>query len=453
MSTSELTEPVDGESAWLTGSARATWVRYQVLVMGCALAVITYIHRVGFAQASTHLKGPIGLSDQQIGDLMGAFMIAYGLSEVPWGLLADRFGVRSLLAIIALGGSLTTGGVVLIVVLPHNLALQFGVLLGLRFLFGMFQGGTFPSLSRMMADWMPTTERGLAQGLIWTSSRLGGALAPVGFVALLRVFGNWPAPVILAAAVGLCWCAWFWPWFRNRPEEKPSVNKAELALIAAGRTAKSAHGSGHGSVPWARMSGSLSVWSLCFMYGFLGYSGNFFLTMLPTYLSTHRHLNSHDTGVLSALPFAFGVVGCVLGGFLSDQIIKRTGSRRWGRRLVGAFGLSLGTVGIALVPWVQDTTLLALVLAVTFFGNDLAMGPAWAAAADIGERYAGTLGGAMNMLASFFGALGAMATGRMFDAHMLILPFVIFSASYAVGTLCWLGVDVTKTLADPDELA
>ena len=88
-------------------------------------------------------------------------------------------------------------------------------------------------------------------------------------------------------------------------------------------------------------------------------------------------------------------------------------------------------------------------LCLTFLGNDLAMGPSWAAAADKGERHAGTLGGLMNMVASFTAALAAIVTGHLFEAGDFTLPFVLFAASYAIGVVCWLRVDVTRTLADP----
>ena len=70
------------------------------------------------------------------------------------------------------------------------------------------------------------------------------------------------------------------------------------------------------------------------MYGFLGYSGNFFLTLLPTYLKNHRHLDSQTAGLLTSLPFACGVIACLVGGALSDVLIRRWGPR-WGRRLIG----------------------------------------------------------------------------------------------------------------------
>src|ERR1700734_2551323 len=85
---------------------RPTRVRYQVLAAACSLAVITYIHRVGFGTAAAELKSPLGLSDTQISWLMFAFMVGYVLFEMPWGLLGDRIGVRNILAAIILGGSL-----------------------------------------------------------------------------------------------------------------------------------------------------------------------------------------------------------------------------------------------------------------------------------------------------------------------------------------------------------
>ena len=183
------------------------------------------------------------------------------------------------------------------------------------------------------------------------------------------------------------------------------------------------------------------------MYGFLGFSGNFYLTLLPTYLKNHRHLSSEATGWLTSLPFAFGVVACFVGGSLSDVIIRRWG-KRWGRRIVGAAGLTVAGLAILAVPWVENVVALGFLLALAFFGNDLAMAPAWAAAADIGERHTGTLAGTMNMMASFMAAVQAIVIGRLLKSDDLVMPFVLLAVSYALGTLAWIGVDARQTLAE-----
>ncbi len=185
---------------------RPTRVRFVVLASACVLAVITYIHRVGFATAIAEIKGPLGLTDGHLGWLMASFMVAYGLFEMPWGSLGDRLGVRNILAAIILGGSALTAALVLVVWFPQKVVWTFTFLLLVRFLFGAFQAGTFPSISRMMADWMPLQERGGAQGLLWMSSRVGGAAAPSLLVWLIAVIGNWQAPVLLAACLGAVWC-------------------------------------------------------------------------------------------------------------------------------------------------------------------------------------------------------------------------------------------------------
>src|SRR5262249_50320947 len=148
-------------------------------------------------------------------------------------------------------------------------------LLVLRFFFGMFQAGGFPALGRVIADWMPVTERGRAQGSIWMFSRWGGALIPFLLMWLFRVCGSWPIPFLMIAALGLFWSAAFWPWFRDHPEEMPQVNQGELHVIAAGRDQQAPRPS---EIPWRQMFRSRSIWALCLMYGFTGFSGNFFTT-------------------------------------------------------------------------------------------------------------------------------------------------------------------------------
>jgi ACS family glucarate transporter-like MFS transporter len=442
----------------IAAKPRATRVRYSVLAAACALAVITYIHRAGFQTNSSELLGDLGMDVRDLSAMMVAFMIAYGVFEVPWGRLGDRFGPRGLLLAIALGGSLTTAGIAALVLLPRGHAGPLAFLLTLRFLFGMFQAGTFPVLSRLLADWMPTTERGAAQGALWMSSRAGGALAPRVMGWLYHRLGDWRSPLVLGAGLGAVWCAAVWPWLRDRPEQVAGVNAAERALIVAGRAGR--RPGSHGRAPWRAMLRSTNVWALWGMYGFLGYSGNFFLFLFANYLQDTRHLDKDTATWLTVVPFACGVFACILGGVLSDAITRRTGDQRLGRRAVGVAGLTMAGAMILVSPWVDNVAWLGVVYGLTFFGNDLSMGPAWAAASDIGEAHAGAVAGAMNMLASLMAAVAAVVAGQFFHAADLAekagdlasrrldmtLPFVLFAASYFLGALCWLRVDVTETI-------
>jgi sugar phosphate permease len=323
--------------------------------------------------------------------------------------------------------------------------LPFACLVVLQFLFAAFQAGGFPGLARVVADWMPAPQRGFAQGTIWTFSRLGGAVAPVLVVWLItKVFArDWATPCWLIGGLGLLWCCVFWPWFRNRPGEMTAVNAAELDLITSGQPTVPGT---PGSISWRQFLGSRNVWALCLMYGFVGFSGNFVTRLMNIYLRDHRHLGDQMTAWLSGLPLACGVVSCIVGGVLSDWLIVRTGSRTWGRRLVGITTLVLAALACLLLIWADDVWLLAFAVGAWMFFNDGMMGPAWASCADVGMRFAGTLSGAMNMTGAFLGAAGVALAGRLLDQHSYDLMFFLFACSYVLAALCWLAVDATRPL-------
>ncbi len=221
--------------------ARPTWVRYQVLAAACSLAVITYIHRVGFATASAEFKTSLGLTDAQLGCMMAAFMIGYGLFEIPWGFLGDRLGVRNILAAIILGGSTLTACLALVGVPAAGTWLSSSsFLIVLRFLFGAFQAGTFPAISRMMADWMPTTERGSAQGAIWMSSRHGRRTGAAALgLAVCRHGRLEDAAGARAPCLGLAWCACVLAVVSQPSRRRCRRSTAtERKLIEAGRASR-----------------------------------------------------------------------------------------------------------------------------------------------------------------------------------------------------------------------
>jgi nitrate/nitrite transporter NarK len=251
---------------------------------------------------------------------------------------------------------------------------------------------------------------------------------------------------VLLGGVGLVWCAIFWPWFRNRPEAMRGVNQGERDRIEEGRDQAQRSPGKAGPIPWGRMLTSRSSWALCLAYGFGGFAGNFFVGHLPTYLADFRHLDRETTSWLTSLPMFGGACACAIGGILSDYWMRLLG-KSWGRRVNGAIGLAVAGMAFVGTTFVRDPIVLAVLLTLTFTANDLAMGPAWAACADIGESAAGTLAGAMNMMANIGGAVAALVAGYYFQIQRPQWVFYINGASFGLAALCWLGVDASRGLA------
>ena len=300
------------------------------------LAVVTYVHRIGFAVGVPAIAQSLGLDQAQVGYLMAAFLLAYGAFQVPGGLLGDRLGGRRVLTMLVLGWSLFTGASRWPRCFPAERCCRSSSCWCCDFSSAMFQAGGFPTLGRVVADWMPLTERGSAQGAIWMFSRWGGALIPFLLAWLFWVLRRLADSVPADRRAGFALVRRILAVVPDRPEEMPSVNRGELKMIGPVVQSVTTRPL---ACPGKRWPARRSVWSLCLMYGFTGFSGNFFTSMLPLYLAKQRHLSDGEIAWLSALPLAAGSVACILGGAASDWAIRRFGNRKWGRRYVGFVGL------------------------------------------------------------------------------------------------------------------
>ncbi|MBX9787963.1 MAG: MFS transporter [Pirellulales bacterium] len=419
--------------------------RYYVVALGCALAAIGYVMRVSFAWVGPALQQDLGLDKQQFGQLMSVFALAYGAFEIPAGYSGDRFGARLTLLVVILGFSGMTA--------VTAAARSFVGLLAARFAFGSFQAGIFPNIARMFAAWMPVTQRGTAQGWIWMCTRIGGAISPVLVVGLLTLVGDWRATLLVLALPGVIWAIVFYWWYRDHPIQSTRVNAAEVELIRLGREP---HAGTHANVPWAKLLSSGNLWALCLAYGFGGFGSFFNISLLPTYLESDLHVDREAASWIGATAYSVGAVACFSSGWWSDRIVRRLGARKWGRRLFGAAGFGVGGLLWLIVAarfgmrdWTEPATMVdivilgALVCSLALF-YDLTMPVSWAATADIGERYAGTVSGMMNTLGNLGAASGAWVAGGLMQDRHTGLMFTLFALAYFAAGLCWLRIDSTQ---------
>jgi MFS family permease len=170
----------------------------------------------------------MGLTDLEMGYVFSVFALAYGLFEIPMGLLGDRYGQRRLMARIVASWSIFTA--------VTGLMRSFWPLVATRFLFGAAEAGAFPTLARGLARWFPQADRGRANGVMWMGARSGGALAPRLAAALIARLG-WRLTFAVFGAVGVICCVVFWRVYRDDPATHPGVSKAELEHVRHGEAA------------------------------------------------------------------------------------------------------------------------------------------------------------------------------------------------------------------------
>jgi MFS family permease len=449
-----------------------------VLAVMCLLALITYIDRVCISRLSGAISGDLGLDPVQMSWVFGAFTLGYSLLEIPAGWWGDVAGPRSVLTRIVLCWSVFTAltGAVADIPLGGGLVLSAYVqLLFVRFCFGAGEAGAFPNITRGLASWFPFSRRGFCQGLLWACGRLGGAVAPVlvglaaaGVSAVAPGVPVWRTCFVVFSLLGVAWCAFFWPWYRDRPADKAGVNRAELDLIQRDRPVAAV--AGHGGIPWGRLVSDPNLYLLCLAYFLTSYAWYVYITFLPKFLTGGLGLPEKDGeqlvipglgwsvpsfDVMCGMPLFFGAVGCLLGGPLTDGLIRLTGSRRWGRSLPGAVGSVLAGIALVLAVSWESPWPVMFAIAGSSLLKDLSMASTWATSVDIGGRYSATVSGFMNMTGNLGGVVSPLVMGVML-AHFgggsatWDAVFYMFAGVHVVTGVVWLFVDATRPVFPED---
>lgn len=409
-----------------SGSARPTRTRFVVLALLAVGTMINYLDRTVLGIAAPSLTQELGLSAAVMGLVFSAFSWTYAAAQIPGGIFLDRFGSRLTYFLSVSIWSLFT--------LLQGLATGLYSLLAFRFGLGVSEAPCFPTNSRVVTTWFPQQERARATGVYTVGEYLGLAcFAPLLFW-LMGAF-SWRAPFIAVGLAGIVFAFVWWAMYRE-PHESKTVNQAELDYIAAGGGLAPLVERDKSGFSWARVRALLAyrqMWGAC-----LGqFGGNstlvFFLTWFPTYLATERQMGWIKIGFFAVMPFIAAAVGVMFGGWLSDELLKRTGSANIARKLPIITGL-LGASTIILANYVGSDAAVIVILSVAFFAQGMT-GLGWTLISDIAPKnLMGLTGGVFNFAANLAGI-----------ATPLVIGFIVaatgsfFYALAYVGTVAMIG--------------
>jgi MFS family permease len=427
--------------------APPTRVRYGVLTYLALLSFVLYIDRVCMAQAAKPIQIELGLDNFWMGFVHGSFLVAYGLFEVPTGRWGDRYGSRGVLARIVVWWSLFT--------VLTGVASGLAMLLVVRFLFGAGEAGALPNAARVVARWFPPGKRGPAQGVVTTSTLIGGAATPVLTAFLIELMG-WRWAFVIFGCLGVAWAFAFYSWYRDDPAEHPAVNEAELRLLIGGKSPSPP--AVHPPIPWRLVLTSANVWLLGGVITCSAFASYLFYTWYPTYLQSARGLSNTESGLLTSMVLAGGAIGCLLGGYLGDWLVQRTGERRWSRRVLGSGGHFVAALALGASTLVDSPLAAALCAGLACLSSNVQLATWWAAVTDVSGKHLGALFGLLNSMGVpgafvspvFFGWasqwLGNLGyTGRnQFDPLFYVYALVLL-----VGATGWLFVDATRSVVEP----
>jgi MFS family permease len=389
-----------------------------VLLLLCALAIVTFLDRIAISVAGPRIQQELAIPPERWGWILGAFVLAYGIFEVPTGALGDRSGHARVLTRIVLwwsGFTCFTG-----------MATGFTVLLATRFLFGMGEAGAYPNIAGVLSRWFAPEQRARTQGLIWAASRFGGALSPLLVVPLQARIG-WRWSFAALGGLGLLWTLAWSALYRDR------------AAGAASRVA-------HVTVPWRELLGRRQLWIIFAMYFSQAWGSWFYFGWFPSYLVKGMGFSEAEMGIFSALPFFMGSAGSLAGGFAGDRAVARLGLRN-GRRLMGSAALGISALLLVALSLSHRKVAIVVLSSLGFGIADLMLPTAWAVCLDIGGAYAGVVSGTMNTAGQLGGFICSVLFGYAVAATGgYTLPLWIVAAMVMAGALLFTRIDASKPL-------
>jgi MFS transporter, ACS family, glucarate transporter len=415
-------------------------VRWLLIVWVFFMGAISYLDRVNISIAGKWVQHDFGMTDIQLGYVFSAFVWGYAAFQALGGRLADRYGPRLVIGLGVLWWSVFTAATASV---PTGLGLSLALLILTRFVLGVGESVVYPASNQLVSTWIPTKERGLANGIIFAGVGAGAGITPPLIAWIITGWG-WHWSFYISALIGLVvGISWYF-LARDRPEEHPWVKQTELAHIEAGLTTRKT-GEKPKSAPWGRILSNRSFWMVTASYFAFGYTAWLFFTWFFRYLNDVRGLDLKQSAIYSMLPFILMAICSPLGGAIADGLTTRYG-KRVGRCGIGVVGQAGCAVCMTLGIQIASPQLASVALALAVGSLYLSQSSYWAVSADIAGRSAGTVSGLMNMGGQIGGALTAMLTPRIAEAAGWTATFLTPAALCAVGAVCWLMVNPDKPI-------
>jgi ACS family hexuronate transporter-like MFS transporter len=395
--------------------------KWTIVGLLSASITINLLHRQVLSVLASELRGQFHWTNAQYGYIAVAFNLGMMLGQIPAGQLMDKVGTRkglltifSAWTVISLLHAFAGPGTViesvshaLIGWIPglQTLAAGLAGFLLLRFLMGLAECGNYTAGIKALAGLFPAETRGRAGGVFNGGAQFGSVIAPPIVVFLAAHYG-WRLAFVIPAVAAMIWIPF---WIQSFPDKDTFA-----AIAIKPKTAAPAAATGE-RIPISRLIANHKVAGLFLIRVFSGPITTFYWTWLPLYLRTGRHLSFFQIGFFASVPNLIGMAGNIVGGLVTDRIVRGSSSVDHGRKVAFFCAFLLGALSMTM-PWVSNDYLAVLLMGLALFGNQ------WVAATYIGtvgdvvpQQLAGRVNGIAGLGDNGAALLAVLYTGMVVD--------------------------------------
>jgi MFS family permease len=412
-------------------------MRYTLLSFLCAATVIAYLQRSAIGVPSKIIGRELSISPQEMGQVWLAWYLGYAFFQLPAGWAADRVGSKAALIAFAVCWSVLTA--------VTGVATNFAELCALWGLMGVAQAGIFVCAAKAISHTFRRTEQAFASGALACSMAGGAALSQYLTGQLLGTL-SWQEILVAYAVPGLVWAVAF-ALVVPRPDAAAAPPPADGPDDWAALPPRSAGA----PVRWSRLLTDRHMVLLCAQQFQRAAAAALFFTWFPRFLQETKGLTEAQAGGLAAWPLLAGMVGGLLGGTLSDWMLRRTGNTRLSRQGL-ACALTTLCACVSLAAYYAETAegvvLLVSAAALSMYAAGV---NGYATAMAMGGKRVAPVFATMNMAGNIGAGVFPFAVGMLVGGTgNWNLTLLLFAGLFAGSAACWAFLNPKGTLFPED---
>jgi len=414
-----------------SGKVGSLWAgkRFYIAVLLFLNLFINFMHRINLSVAAPAIARDLRWDAGKMGLLFSSYQWTYCLFLLVWGSMSDRIGTRWInvisVTIWSTAGMLT------------GVAATFGSMLATRLALGAGEAASFPSSGKVVRQWFPASERGLATA-IFNAGTFAGPAFSAPLVAWLLTKQGWRMSFMITGSLGFVWVVLWLMAFRV-PGECSWLPEEERNYIAA-QTDSHTNPPPKGTL--LRLVSRRTMWGLFLTQGCCAYTMLLFLFWLPSYLVQSRHMSVVRASWFTSFPYMVAALLGLLVGKLSDHLLSREAIRQGKRRtLLIVFVLLSGTVLLTNVVSNEYVLLALISISLACISSALSLNIALTSDLVWNPAMVGTAIGFLILGGNIFGSLVPIATGYIvkwtgsFDLAFYLAGFLLFVAALICFTM------------------
>lgn len=407
-------------------------LRWWVILLIALATVINYIDRSALSVLWPDIVEELfpdesALERKQIyANISIVFILSYAFGQAIFGKIFDWIGTRL--------GFVLSIGVWSLATAAHALAqgvLSFSIF---RAILGVAEAGNWPGAAKSNADWFPTKERALAQGIFNSGAAIGGIIA-IPLIAYLTVYFSWQMVFVVIGMLGFLWLI---PWIilvKAPPKSHPWITDQEREYILTGQRNtedESDNDEDEYNPSTKELLSRKQSWGVIIASAAIDPIWWLFVFWIPIYLNEVYAMDVKSIGIYGWVPYVGAMFGAWFGGLLAQNRIKAGWNTDKTRKLTITLGCLIMLPALLAMANPGGPTTAVLIMAVILFGFQTAIGNVQTLPSDLfGKKAVGTLAGFSGMAAKL-GALGLTALVPYLTADGNYTPAFVIGASLAI---------------------